>query len=177
MFGQTLIVYASRYGSTKEIAERIASVLKEQGISATLKVAEEVTAIDSYDAVIVGSALYNGTWLPEAKEFLESFQTELAKKDVWVFSSGPATDDDPVTVLGGWKIPEQFKHILDVIRPQAIVLFSGKIDAAKLSSEDYLVSSSLRGVSGDYRNWQTIEGWAREIAFALTRAVAAGGTL
>lgn len=176
MFSQTLIVYASKYGSTKEISERIANVLKAQGISTTLKAAREVTAIDAYDAVIVGSALYGGTWLPEASEFLERFQAELAKKEVWIFSSGPATDDDPVTVLGGWKIPEQLKHILTVIKPQAIALFSGKIDAAKLSSEDYLVSSSLRGVSGDYRNWQTVEGWAKEIAFTLTQAVAAGGT-
>ncbi len=176
MFGQTLIVYASRYGSTKEIAERIASVLREQGINTTLNAAEDVTGLDSYDAVIIGSALYNGTWLPEAKEFLESFQAELANKDVWLFSSGPATDDDPVTVVEGWKVPEPLKHTLEVIRPQAVALFSGKIDAAKLSTEDYLVSSSLRGVSGDYRNWQTIEGWASEIAFALTRAVAAGGT-
>jgi menaquinone-dependent protoporphyrinogen oxidase len=176
MFGQTLIAYASRYGSTKEIAERIATALKEQGISTTLKAAEDVTSLDVYDAVIIGSALYNGTWLPEVEEFLESFQAELAKKDVWIFSSGPATDDDPVTVLGGWKVPEHLKRTLEGIRPHATAFFSGKIDAAKLSSEDYLVSSSLRGVSGDYRNWQTIEGWAREIAFALTQSVAGGGT-
>jgi menaquinone-dependent protoporphyrinogen oxidase len=175
MFNETLIAYASRYGSTKEIAERIASVLKQQGISTSVKAAEDITSIEPYDAVIVGSAVYTGTWLPEAKEFLESFQDDLAKKDVWIFSSGPATDDDPVAVLGGWKIPESLKKTLEVIRPQSVALFSGKIDAAKLSIEDYLMSSSLRGVSGDYRNWAVIEGWAKEIAFALTRTVAAGG--
>lgn len=176
MFNQTLIAYASRYGSTKDIAERIARVLQQQGLNTSVKAAEDVTSIKPYDAVIVGSAVYTGGWLPEAQEFLESFQDELATKAVWVFSSGPVTDEDPVAVLGGWKIPESLHKTLAVIRPRDIALFSGKVDVDKLSIEDYLMTSSLRGMSGDYRNWAAIEGWAKEISLVLTKAVAFSAT-
>jgi menaquinone-dependent protoporphyrinogen oxidase len=175
MFSQTLVTYAGKYGSTKEVAERIAKVLQEQGIRVTVQAAAEVSSLAPYDAVVIGSALYGGNWLPPARDFLEKFRDALAQKEVWVFSSGPATHDDPVHVLAGWHVPESLKDSLNIIRPQSIVLFSGKIDVTKLSTEDYLVSSSLRGTSGDYRNWATIEGWAKEIALALTRLVAGGG--
>jgi menaquinone-dependent protoporphyrinogen oxidase len=176
MFNQTLVTYASKYGSTKEIAERIASTLQQQGISTTVQTASDVSSLAPYDAVVIGSALYGGNWLPQARDFIEKFQDALAKKEVWVFSSGPATHDDPVHVLGGWHSPESLKDSLNIIRPQSIILFSGKMDVTKLSAEDYLVSSSLRGTSGDYRNWSAIEGWAKEISFALTRLVAAGAS-
>jgi menaquinone-dependent protoporphyrinogen oxidase len=174
MFNRTLVTYASRYGSTQEIAERIAKTLERQGIATTIQAAQDVRSIASYEAVVIGSAVYGGVWLPEAKDFIERFQKELAGKEIWVFSSGPATHDDPVKVLGGWHSPENLEETLAIIRPQATALFSGKIDATKLSAQDYLVSSSLRGTSGDYRNWSAIEGWAEEIAFALTRLVAGG---
>lgn len=176
MFNQTLIAYASKYGSTKEIAEHIAGVLQRQGIVTTVQAAHDVRSVSAYDAVVIGSAVYGGTWLPEAADFITKFRDELARKEVWVFSSGPATHDDPVQLLGGWRVPENLQATLSVIRPQATALFSGKIDVTKLSAQDYLVSSSLRGTSGDYRNWSAIEGWAEEIAFALTRLVAGGGT-
>ncbi len=176
MFNQTLVTYASKYGSTKEIAERIAKVLQQQGIRTTVQAASEVSSLAPYDAVVIGSSLYGGNWLAPSRNFIEKFRDGLAKKEVWVFSSGPATHDDPVHVLGGWHIPENLKDTLNSIRPQSIVLFSGKIDVTKLSAEDYLVSSSLRGTSGDYRNWAAIEGWAKEIAFALTRLIAGGAS-
>jgi menaquinone-dependent protoporphyrinogen oxidase len=176
MLSQTLVTYASKYGSTKEIAERIAKVLQQQGVNTTVQAASDVQSLASYDAVVVGSSLYGGNWLPSARDFIKKFRDGLANKEVWVFSSGPATFDDPVHVLGGWHIPENLKDTLDIIRPQSIVLFSGKIDVTKLSAEDYLVSSSLRGTSGDYRNWAVIEGWAKEIAFALTRLIAGGAS-
>jgi menaquinone-dependent protoporphyrinogen oxidase len=176
MFNRTLVTYASKYGSTKEIAERITKVLQQHGIPAIMQAMDEVQDLTDYDAVVMGSALYGGTWLPRALNFIQRFQKVLVKKELWVFSSGPATHDDPVHVLGGWHIPENLKDTLNTIRPQSIVLFSGKIDVTKLLAEDYLVSSSLRGTSGDYRNWPVIEGWAKEIAFALTRLVAGGAS-
>jgi menaquinone-dependent protoporphyrinogen oxidase len=176
MFNQTLVTYASKYGSTQEIARRIAKVLERQGIATTVQAVQDVRSIASYEAVVVGSAVYGGSWLPEANDFVEQFQKELTSKEVWVFSSGPASHDDPVKVLGGWHSPENLEETLAAIRPRATALFAGKIDAAKLSKQDYLVSSSLRGTGGDYRNWSVIEGWAEEIAFALTRLVAAGGS-
>jgi menaquinone-dependent protoporphyrinogen oxidase len=174
MFNRTLVTYASRYGSTKEIAERIAKILEREGIATTVLAAQDVRSIATFEAVVIGSAVYGGVWLPEAKDFIERFQKELAAKEVWVFSSGPATHDDPVKILGGWHSPENLKESLAAIRPQATALFSGKIDATKLSAQDYLVSNSLRGTSGDYRNWPVIEGWAEEIALVLTRLVAGG---
>ena len=65
-----LIAYASKYGSTKEVAERIAQRLQKSGKQAEVKPVGQVADLGKAEAVIVGSALYQGGWLPEATAFV-----------------------------------------------------------------------------------------------------------
>lgn len=159
-----LIAYASRYGATREIAEAIGRVLRDRGRAVDVRPAAEVTRLEGYRAVVVGSALYSGGWLDDAHEFLESFQEELRELPVWLFSSGPTTTGDPVEALGGWLYPEGLRGLVASVRPLDVALFAGKIDPESLNLQDWLINRSMRGVSGDFRNWSRVEAWATHIA-------------
>lgn len=162
-----LVAYASKYGSTQEIAETVGRVLMALGQTAEVRPADDVVTLETYDAVVLGSAVYSGDWLVEAKEFLESFQDELKKRPLWLFSSGPTASGDPVEALGGWRYPQKLKSLIGHVQPRGITLFGGRIDADKLSLQDWLINRSMSGVVGDFRNWQQIEIWAGNIAQAL----------
>lgn len=164
----TLIAYASRYGSTREIAEVLGRELRGAGLAVDVRPAGEVARIEGYRAVVLGSALYSGGWLEDARELLESFQDDLAARPVWLFSSGPTVPGDPAEALGGWTYPEDLHALVARVRPRDIALFAGKIDPDALNLQDWLINRSMRGVAGDYRSWPRIEAWAQHIADALT---------
>src|SRR4051794_24419797 len=88
-----LVAYASRHGATAEIAKVIAEELGFALGSATAELrclpAADVSSVDDFDVVVVGSALYYGRWPQEGRKFLARFETDLAHRDVWLFSSGP----------------------------------------------------------------------------------------
>lgn len=167
-----LIAYASRYGSTRDIAEAVARVLRERGMAVDVRPAGEVVRLEGYHAVVLGSALYSGGWLEDARELLESFQDELAELPVWLFSSGPTTPGDPVEALAGWRYPEELRGLITSLRPRDVALFAGKLDPDTLNLQDWLINRSMRGVSGDFRDWARIEAWAARLADQLEAGTA-----
>jgi len=84
MNDKVLVVYATKYGSTAEIAERIGQVLREAGLGADVQPADRVGDLGSYDAVVLGSAVYVGQWRKEAAKFLEVNEATLARTPVWL---------------------------------------------------------------------------------------------
>jgi menaquinone-dependent protoporphyrinogen IX oxidase len=84
-----LVAYASKYGSTKEIAERIAQQLQDHGLQALARPVQDLDDLVDYDAFVVGSAVFGGHWMPEATEFVRNNRALLAHGPVWLFSSGP----------------------------------------------------------------------------------------
>src|SRR5262249_53292595 len=99
-----LIAVGSRHESTRGIAERIGEVLRAGGLEATVAAAGPTTAVDRFDAFVIGSGVYMGSWLDAPLELLRRNQATLATRPTWLFSSGPLagsskeTDDaDPVT--------------------------------------------------------------------------------
>ncbi len=84
-----LIVYASKHGSTQGIAERIAEKFRQLGKEAEARPVEAIEDPGSYEALVIGSAIYYGSWLQEATEWVRRNRAVLAERPVWLFSVGP----------------------------------------------------------------------------------------
>jgi menaquinone-dependent protoporphyrinogen oxidase len=171
-----LVTYASKSGSTAEIANKIAEVLRSKGENVSVQPAENVTDLNPYNAVVLGSAVYVGHWMKEAVEFLEKHEAALSTRPVWIFSSGPTGQGDPVERMHGWRFPEAQQALADRIKPRDIVLFHGQIETHNLNFGEKLMIRALGAPTGDFRDWATITAWAEGIAQALRPLeVVAGG--
>jgi menaquinone-dependent protoporphyrinogen oxidase len=167
MDGKVLVAYASKYGATAEIAEKIGAVLRQAGLAADVLSVERVGDLTPYGAIVLGSAVYMGQWRKEAVAFLETNEQALAARPVWLFSSGPTGEGDPVKLMQGWRFPTAQQPIADRIRPRDIALFPGVLDTKKLSLAEKLVIKGVKAPVGDYRHWEAITAWAAGIAEAL----------
>ena len=158
---KVLVTAASKYGSTAEIARRIADVLSTRGHDVDVEPADGAS-VAGHDAVVLGSAVYAGHWLPAAKDLIERVGPDLANLPVWLFSSGPVgeppkPEEDPVDVA----------PIVAATSARGHRVFAGRIDRDQLSFPEKAIVVALRVRSGDFRQWDEIEAWAGEIADAL----------
>jgi menaquinone-dependent protoporphyrinogen oxidase len=167
---QVLVAYATKYGATEEIAENIGKVLQEAGLHTDLLLVNEVRDLSDYDAVVFGSAVYIGGWRKEAVKFLKENEAALAERPVWIFSSGPAGEGDPVELLDGWRFPEKLQPIADRIRPRDIAVFHGNVDLEKVNRLEKYMINTVKSPVGDFRDWEAITSWAKGIADELMKA-------
>ena len=172
MAAKVLIAYATKYGATAEIAEHIGQVITEVGLAAEVRPVEEVSDVGSYEAVVLGSAVYVGQWRKEAARFLETNEEALAQRPVWLFSSGPTGQGDPVALLKGWRLPQAQQPIADRVKPRDIAVFHGALDEKKLSLVEKMMIKTVKAPAGDYRDWAAITAWANGIAAALSSPMA-----
>jgi len=173
---RVLVVYASRYGATQEIAERMAATLRQQGLEITVQPANHADDPVRYDAAVIGSAAYYFHWMKPATEFVRRNCDALSCRPVWLFSSGPlgtetkdAQGRDVLAVTESQEIAE----FRETIRPKEHRVFFGALDPSKLGLAHRLLlkipanrDNALFPV-GDFRDWNDIETWARKIAQAL----------
>ena len=160
---KVLVAGASKHGSTREIANRIAVELCAAGLDADLSDAGSVMSLDGYDAVVLGSAIYMGSWMPEAKHLVERFQPRLAVLPVWLFSSGPLGTDDPQPAGD----PGQIPGLIEQTQARGHRVFTGKLDRAELRFGERMITKMVHAPEGDFRDWDAIRSWAREIAADL----------
>jgi menaquinone-dependent protoporphyrinogen oxidase len=158
-----LVTYASKHGSTEEIAEHIAATLRRSGIETDLKPVETVRDVEPYAAVVLGSAIYYGSWLKEAREFVHRNEAALAARPVWLFSSGPLG----VEVKDAETQPKEFAEFNETVKPHDPRVFFGALDSSQLSFMERMVVKGVRAPEGDFREWAAIEEWAESIARAL----------
>jgi menaquinone-dependent protoporphyrinogen oxidase len=170
---QVLVAYATKYGATAEIAEKIGEVLRQAGLSADVLPVDRAGDPGAYNAVVLGSAVYIGQWRKGAARFLETHEVALAKKPVWLFSSGPTGKGDPVELVQDWRFPGKLQPIADRIKPRDIALFQGAVDADKLSFIEKWMLKNVKAPVGDFRDWQAIISWATAIADELQGRAAA----
>jgi menaquinone-dependent protoporphyrinogen oxidase len=169
MDNRILIAYATKYGATAEIAEKIGQVLRQAGLRADVLPADRVRDLTPYKAVVLGSAVYVGQWRKEAATFLEDNEKELAERPVWLFSSGPTGEGDPVHLMKGFRFPEAQQPIADRIRPRDIAFFHGVLDMKELSLADKLIVKGIKAPVGDFRDWDAITSWAAAIADVMKK--------
>jgi menaquinone-dependent protoporphyrinogen oxidase len=164
---QVLVAYGTKYGATAEIAERIGQVLREAGLGADVQRADRVGDLEPYAAVVLGSAVYIGQWRKEAANFLKANETVLAEKPVWLFSSGPTGEGDPVELAQGWRFPGKLRPIADCIQPRDMAIFHGAADESKMGRIDRWLLKNVKAPIGDYRDWDAIVAWVTAIAKTL----------
>lgn len=188
---KVLVVYGSRHGGTHGIAERIGEVLRTDGLDADVRAADQAPDIGDADAVVVGSGVYMGKWLDEPIRFLERNEATLARRPLWLFSSGPLAGstaqkaaDDPVTdALGPEEGPgsggrKRIAQISAATHPRDHRVFLGAFDPndppRTMSERLIRMMPASKGIlpAGDFRDWRAIEAWAHEIAATLaTQAI------
>lgn len=169
MGGKILVAYGTKYGATRGIAEAIGEALRSAGREADVLPAEKVGDLSAYAAVVLGSAVYAGMWHKAAISLLEKHEQELAGRPVWLFSSGPTGEGDPVKLMKGWTFPEAQQAVADRIGARQRVLFHGVLDEGKLSLPERLLLKAMKAPMGDFRDWDSIRAWARSIADALAK--------
>ena len=154
-----LVAHASKRGSTEEVAAFVAQRLRERGLLADLRPAEEVDDPTLYDGVVLGGSLYFGRWHDDAARFLKRFREALADRPLAVFALGPRTASEPD--LAGSRA--QLDRALKDVEPAAVTVFGGVIDPAKLRFPFNRMPAS------DARDWAAIAAWADEVASLAAR--------
>lgn len=175
MDNQVLVVYATKYGATAEIAEKIGEVLRQSGLPTDVLPVDGVSDLTPYHAVVLGSAVYIGSWRKEAVKFLKKNEKLLAEMQVWLFSSGPTGEGDPVELLKGWHFPESQQAIADRVQPRDITVFHGEVDTERLNFIEKSVIKNVKAPVGDFRDWEAIASWAKNIAVVLKEATQTSG--
>ncbi len=177
----TLVAYASKHGSTREIAQRIADRLSAGGLATETLPVESVGKVESYDAVVLGSALYMFHWMGTAKSFVGRNRRALGSRPLWLFSSGPIGPE--VDEKGNRQLdvcgPRERDELDRTLRPRDHRVFFGawSKDNKPIGFWENMVRFMPAARDsmpyGDFRDWQAIEAWADGIAAELRAAKAA----
>jgi menaquinone-dependent protoporphyrinogen oxidase len=168
---RVLVVYATSYGATKGIAERIVETIRSEGVDADIHAADDPLTLvknNFYNGFVIGSAIHAGHWLKSAMEFVRRHEAVLHDAPVWLFSSGPIGDK---AVDSPQPDPKSIDDLRQLIDFRNHVVFGGAFDpeTADLERVSWLerqISSHFLPV-GDWRNWADIEAWAKDIAVAV----------
>jgi menaquinone-dependent protoporphyrinogen oxidase len=166
---RVLVVVASKHGATAEIADALARGLTDSpagtaaGLSAVTVAAKRRPNPLLYDAVLLGSAVYAGRWLEDARQYAALYADALRHRQVWLFSSGP---------IGEPPFPPDEPH--DAAPMAALTgarghrIFPGRLDKSRLTFGERAMVTAMRAPAGDFRDWTEIAAWAGEVAAAVT---------
>jgi menaquinone-dependent protoporphyrinogen oxidase len=160
---QVLVAYATKHGSTGEIAAAIGATLREAGLDVDVRSARDVQTLAPYGAVVLGSALYSAQWRHDANRFVKRHLAELQGRPVWLFSSGPL---DYSAEVGDIPLTEQLAPELAPIGARGHRTFGGRLLEGTPGVDPSVLATHR---TGDFRNWDHIGAWARTIAVALTK--------
>ena len=165
-----LVAYASKRGSTAEIAEAITETLRQSGLSVDCIEAGKVNSVEPYDAVVLGSAVYIKRWRGDAKQFLRKHAKELSQRAFWVFSTGPVgdpkTEADP-----SWLEPPKIIEQVVRLGAREHVVFGGRLPVNPRGPMEHAMVKNTPPEYYDRRNWHEIRAWAAGIASELRAAV------
>ena len=171
---RVLIVYDTKYGATRTIANQIQDVLCASGAQVDMSLVKRIQDISTYDVVILGSAIISEKWRPDILKFLKAQEGALATKHVAVFIvCGLLKDDTPENrdIAKKYYIDKVLQKIPLIVPVGNPGLFAGVIDYSVLTPKDEFLLRLLYGKilpEGDYRNCDKVTQWTEDI-YALIK--------
>ena len=157
-----LVASQTQHGATREIGDLIGATIAGRGIATDIRDLEQVEDVTEYDAVVLGSAVYMGSWMKPAKAFVERHADELSVRPTWLFSSGPIGDPPK-----DGREPVQVDDLVAATHARGHRLFGGRLERSRLGMFERAVAHVVRAPEGDFRDWGEIEDWAAGIADEL----------
>jgi menaquinone-dependent protoporphyrinogen oxidase len=157
-----LVAYATKHGSTQQVAVAVAARLRAAGLDVDLRQAQTVREVAGYRGVIVGAPVYTGRWHGDALAFLKRHANELRQVPVAVFALGPRSLEPADVAESKAQLLAALAKVPSV-RPWPIAVFGGVIDPAKLRFPFNRMPAS------DARDWTAIAVWADEVASLVAR--------
>lgn len=167
---KVLVAVGSKYGATRDVAHAIAEVLRDAGHDASAHDAKDVESIASFDAAIIGSAVYGGYWRRDASSLVHDHRDALRRIPVWLFSSGPVGLPPRPSEPAG-----EGDELVEVVGARGHELFSGYLNPDRLNFGERAIIRGLKASVGDYRDWGHVKTWARSVAAELDRLQPAAG--
>jgi menaquinone-dependent protoporphyrinogen oxidase len=171
-----LVTYATRYGSTREVAEAVAATLREHRLEADLQPVQKVRTLAGYAAVVLGAPIYVGSLHKDAQHFLTQHREALSERPVAVFALGPTHDDEQERQATRAQLDKELAKFL-WFTPVALELFGGKYNPAALRFPGSLLASLPASPlhnqpASDARNWTAIRTWASQLTAQLQPTLA-----
>jgi menaquinone-dependent protoporphyrinogen oxidase len=160
MAARVLVAYATKLGSNAEIADAIARVLRSSGHHVSAVSVRDVKAIDGWDAVILGSAIYAAHWQKDARRFVSRFHDRLQVLPLWLWGSGPL---DPQLASADLPITPHAAEITGDLGALDHRTFGGRLAPDAPIDPQVLKTHPI----GDFRDWEAIDAYARKIAMEL----------
>ncbi|MDX1994778.1 MAG: flavodoxin domain-containing protein [bacterium] len=167
-----LVTYATRAGSTQEVAEFIGKVLREAGEDVDVCPVESVKKLDGYQAVVLGSGIRNGNVFPEALRFARRFRADLAQKAAAYFAVCMTMRED--TPENRAKVANYLVTLEDIRPSFSKAIFAGKVEFARLEPLWRFLFSHSKDPAlkeGDWRDWDAIHTWAKSLVPQLAETV------
>ena len=171
MSNSILVAYATRYGSTQEVAEAVAATLREDGLEVDLQPMRKVRTLEGYRVVVLGAPIYIGSLHKDAQRFLAQHREALSEQPVAIFALGPTHQDEKEMQGSRAQLDKELAKF-PWLTPVALEMFGGKYDPAKLRFPDNLIASlpaspSHQMPASDVRDWTAIRAWASNLAAQL----------
>lgn len=163
-----LVLYASKMGATREIAEVVAEEIRGGGLSVTVGAAAELPDPSDYRVVVLGSGLYLRRWRRDAVRYLRNYRAELLVREVWLFQSGPCGENATTSEMS---VPSSVRRLADQIEAPLPVTFGGRLDPQHATGFLTRWVAASKELRGDFRDWNAIRAWARGIAAGLAPEV------
>lgn len=159
MAASILVGYATRSGSTQEVAETVAGTLRDAGLAVACQPLSKVKTLEGYSAVVLGAPLYMFRWHKDAKHFLSRHRQALMARPVAVFALGPFHEDAKEFEDARGQLDKELLKF-PWFSPVAIEIFGGKFDPEHLRFPMNLIPALKRMPASDVRDWTAIRAWA-----------------
>jgi menaquinone-dependent protoporphyrinogen oxidase len=153
-----LVAYATRTGTTAEVAAEIGRVLEAKGFAVEVRKLAEVVSLDGYAAAVIGAPINGMRWHPEASAFVAANKAALGAVPVACFYLSY------IAFAGGreaWKrsISKGMDEVGASVQAVSIGAFGGAL-AGPLPAPMRLLFGIEKGQSLDKRDWDAIRAWA-----------------